>query len=226
MAALGLWSDVVLAPLRTGYVDGLSFAVYPFCRPLSGSRYGWAARRAIVRRTVLRWLRGAAAATVSEVTDKERLEGFVQPLEGLVRWTALSVSVRSAASVALHRLEDGLWQPRCCLMHGDLWKGNILVTPRGGAHRHIVFIDWGASMVRGYGMYDLFRLTRSTKLSCRRLQKEVRTHCELLGCEFIDAASHLLAALGYIGANLNCFPFRRYLEMTHVCMDQLKSIGV
>jgi hypothetical protein len=224
-AALGSWSDVILAPFRSGTIDGLSYVVFPHCRSLSASRYVWALERAWMRPAVLKWLRGVTAMTVSDATDREREEAFLIPLEYLAGWGAMPADVRSAASVAIQRLSNGSWQPRHCFMHGDLWKGNILLAPRSRNHRQFVLIDWGASIVRGYGIYDLLRVAASTKLRGYRLGREVKAHCQILGCEVVDARSHLLTALGHMGMNLGYYPFERFSASSLDCLKQLRSIG-
>jgi Phosphotransferase enzyme family len=224
-AALGSWSDVILAPFRTGTIDGLSYAIFPHCRSMSASRTVWTVQRAWIRPVVLSWLRGATATTVSDATEREREEGFVIPLEYLAGWGSMPAELRSAARVATQRLKDGLWEPRHCLMHGDLWKGNILVAPRSRGFRQFVLIDWGASIVRGYGMYDLLRVAASTKLRRYRLGREVKAHCQILGCEFVDARSHLLAALGHFGMNLGHYPFANYSASSLSILKQLSSLG-
>ena len=223
--ALGSWSDVILAPFRTGTIHGLSYAAFPYCRSLTASRYLWPAQREWIRPVVLKWLRGATAMTVSDATDREREEGFLTPLEHLVRSESMPIEVRSAAAVAIERLKEGRWQPRHCFMHGDLWKGNILLAPRNRGRRRFVLIDWGSSMVRGYGIFDLLGVASSTKPRRYRLRNEIEAHCEILGCEFADARSHLLAALGHRGMNLGYCPFANYSAASLECLRRLSSIG-
>jgi hypothetical protein len=223
--SLGSWSDVILSPLQVGRIDGLSYAVFPHCRSLSESRYSWAVQREWIRPVVLRWLQGAIATTVIDATEKEREEGFVIPLQHIADWEAMPIDVRSAADVAIRRLERGSWQPRHCFMHGDLWKGNILLAPRHRGHRRFVLIDWGGSLIRGYGVYDLLTLAHSMKLRGYRLKREVKAHCRILGCDLVDARSHLLVALGYHGINLAYCPFENYLATGLRCLQLLNSIG-
>ncbi len=80
-------------------------------------------------------------------------------------------------------------------------------------------------MVRGYGIYDLLGLAESTKLRGYRLRKEIESHCDILGCEFADARSHLLAALGHRGMNLGYWPFAEYSAASLESLRQLSSIG-
>ena len=121
------------------------------------------------------------------------------------------MEVREGASAALGRLEARAWEPRFCMMHGDLWKGNVLLAPGYRRWNQFALIDWGASMVHGYAIYDLLRLAMSMGLSGRRLEREVSRHCKILGCDIIDAQSYLLASLGYIGMNLDQLPMTSIL---------------
>jgi hypothetical protein len=223
--ALGSLGDIVLEPTRHGLIDGLSYAVFPYCCPLSGSRYTWRLQRVWIRPKVLKWLREATKATCYSPTIEEQEAGFRAPLENLASLTLLPSAVRTSASLALRRLRDGLWVPKHCLMHGDLWKNNILLAPGRRRWERLVLIDWAGSLVRGYGIMDLLTVAPSMRLRGARLRSEVEAHCRILGCELIDARSNLLAALGYIEKHRGYFPWDRYEAMTIDLLQLLDSIG-
>ena len=211
-AALGPLGDVVLVPWWWGMIDGVSYAVYPYCRPLNRSRYAWIVHRAWMRARILSWLRKAAKATAYLPTPHEQEAGFRASLENLASQTLLRGEIRTSAMSALERLEHGVWVPRHCLMHSDFWKNNILAAPGTRGYSRFVLIDWPGSLVRGYGILDLITAAPSLRLKGASLRSEVEAHCQILGCDFADARSHLLASLGYIERHRGNFPWDRFAE--------------
>jgi hypothetical protein len=154
------------------------------------------------------------------------------PLRNLAKLDGVSDRLQNAALESLERLISGKWLPRHVLMHSDLWKGNILhgdsrlaETGYNLPTRSFATIDWGASNIKGYGIYDLIRLGQSMRLSSRQLQAQVSIHCQILDSDFIDARSHLLTALGYLSMHLGCFPLNRFVELSHSCLNTLEQIG-
>ena len=226
--ALGALGDVVLEPMQSGSVQGLSYAIYPYCQPLYRRRLPWAAQRLWVRERLLTWLQAATQTTVQQPTDREIVHCFADPLRRFSEWNVIPAEAREAASTALRRLDAGSWQPRFCLMHCDLGHGNILLAPGSRSWRRFVLIDWGASLVRGYGTCrnDLVRMEAPyMNLKGRRLAREVEAHCRILGCETADARSHLIAALAHIGMPLGGLPIDRYVRLCSWCIDWLGTQG-
>jgi hypothetical protein len=132
----------------------------------------------------------------------------------------MSDAVRVAATMARERLAAGVFRPKYVLMHGDLWKGNILLQAgRNASHTDVqrsrfAIIDWAGFEGCGYAIYDLVRLARSMRISRRRLAGELVRHCAILECTTEDARSYLLTALGHIGMTLEHFPVERYVSMS------------
>ncbi|NET58962.1 MAG: hypothetical protein F6K47_23305 [Symploca sp. SIO2E6] len=234
LAKQALGSDlgrVVLDPLLEGEIRGLSYAVLPYCQPLSNSRLVWPVQRALLSPHVFQWLSGLTEATATVVHPEQVEPDFMEPLKYLAELEAMTERVRAGARQAMNRLADGKWSPRHVLMHNDLWKGNILLDHRHVSRlgnqlwtEHFVIIDWMAAMVQGYAMYDLIRLAQSLKLGQRQLREHVITHCQFLSCDFTDARSHLLAALGYLGMHLEHFPLPRFVQMADSCWETIEQI--
>ena len=215
---------VVIEPLAEGELAGRSYAILPYCRPLSDSRAVWAAQRALLRGPVLRWLRGVARQTQTGVGTDGYLKSFRDPLTQLAGLSELPEHLREQAKVALTRLENGEWQPRHVLVHNDLWKGNLLIEVGAGPldwRERFVVIDWPGSLQRGYPMVDLIRIARSLRLSARALQAELDAHCQILGCVRADARSNLLAGLGKLGMDLDQFPLEDYVDLVKGCVATL-----
>jgi hypothetical protein len=223
--ALGPLNGAILQALRSGAVDGLSYAIYPFCQPMYRSRLAWALQRLWIRPEVLAWLRTATRATLEQPTDRDLEESFAVPLKHLSEWGETPAVVREEAGSALRRLEGGSWQPRFCFMHGDLWRDNILLAPGSRGWRRFVLIDWECCLVRGYGLFDLIRLAMTVRLKGRPLRREVRAHCQILGCDVTDARSYLMAAIAHFGMNLGYFSVDNFVKMTLDCLDRLDSAG-
>lgn len=217
----------ILDPLAQGYVQGLSYAVLPLCATLSDTRLWWI-QRALLRPSIFHWLRQATECTVRDAEADSIEQNFVAPLQRIIWLEPLRGRLRAAASSAIERLNDGAWTPKHVLMHGDLWKGNILVRPQNNILRRLdmssrfVITDWAGSEVSGYAFYDLVRLADSMRLNASNLSREVNRHCNLLGCERTDATSYLMAALGHISMNLEYFPIERYTQMAKSCFATLE----
>jgi hypothetical protein len=222
---------VILEPLYSGEIRGLSYALFPYCQPLSDRRLWSRVQRTFLASDWLKWLRDVAQTTVTEPTPKEIETNFIVPLQYLTELDGISDRLRHAVRQAIERLVKGKWSPYHVLMHNDFWKGNILLN----SHPFTIFgnksatesfkvIDWGASAVKGYGIYDLIRLADSIRLTRQELRTQVDLHCQILGCDPIDARSYLVAALGYLSINLEQFPPSRFVQLADSCLDTIDWI--
>lgn len=219
--------SVILNPLSRGEIKGKSFTILPYRQPLSSRKI---ARYVQVRRIypeVLRWLRGVVERT-SEPVKRENLSGdFLKPLNHIIKMQDMDHEIRDQSVIAIHRLKSQTWKPKYVLMHGDLYKENLLFQGKRAEKNNkegfgFILIDWPGCLLRGYAMYDLVRLGRSIGLKKSRFMREVYGHCRLLECESQDAAGYLLAALGHIGLNLEHFPFNQYIRLIRQCFYYLK----
>jgi hypothetical protein len=210
----------ILDPLASGFVEGLSYAVYPWCLPLSNHRLVWPLQRRRLRPRLLRWLLEVLLATLRDPSASEMEESFLAPLQHLARSADLGDIIRKAAEHAAHRLQQGQWQPKHVLAHNDLWKGNILRRQPKSLDQFVV-IDWTDACEMGQAIYDLVRLAESLKLDRATLANEVREHCRLLACEPLDARGYLLAGLGKIAMRAGCFSRQRFLRLASDCCGRL-----
>jgi hypothetical protein len=219
---------LILDPLAEGSVGGLSYAVLPYCIGLSDSRPVWWIQRALLRPFIFNWLWHVTECTVRDVAPATIKYSFVEPLRRIASLDLISERMRTAAERAVKRLDAGTWTPRHVLMHGDLWKDNILMRTANHAHEQrrwrdrIVIIDWAGSQIHGYAIYDLVRLAQSMHLNARRLRSELDRHCRMLRCAPTDAMSYILAALGHILMNLEHFPIDRYVRLSESCFTRLE----
>ena len=209
----------VLTPIAEGEVRGLSYAVLPYCEPLSDKHFkGWLQRRRVGPK-VLSWLHGVTRQTMRDVSHADVHARFHRPLWLLAEAIDATEPVRRAAEIGVRGLEQGRWTPRHVLMHNDLWKGNILLD----AHGEVVVIDWPGSRMDGYAIYDLVRLADSFGIGDRALGEQIATHCRVLGCEPKDGLSHLAAALGLLLSDLDRFPMHLFLPMADKCVSRAIS---
>ncbi len=222
--------SVVLEPVFTGEVEQVSYAALPYLRPMSERPIVSRIQDRLLGRHVLEWLRAATARTLSPIGAADLEEGALAPLRHLSSLPGLPEAVRNRARTAATRLESGRWRPQHVLMHGDLWRGNILLgrPGHGGPWWRGAFglIDWLGSRKRGYAMYDLMRLALSFRMDRPSLLQEVRAHCRLLGCEDSDALGYLLAGLGDLGLRLGHFPIERYLELARRLSDRMIGLDL
>lgn len=220
----------VLLPLAQGSIEGRSYAILPYCKPLSSFRPLWWLQRRTARRFVTQWLQDVCRATTSPVSSTDAEASFERPLARLAACEALSPGVRHAARAAHGRLLSGAWQARHVLMHADVWRGNVLVrAPAQGAAQawgeRLCLIDWGASEVRGYGLFDLVRATDAFRIDPATGARELARHCEILQCEPIDAESHLSVALAHVFCHLGQFPLHRFARMAEDCCSTLDRLS-
>jgi hypothetical protein len=216
----------VLLPLAEGQLEGRSWALLPWCRPVAEHGLaGWLARRRLAP-ALLAWLRAAAEATLARPRDDELEAGFAAPLRAALAFPELGEAPRAAAARGLERLQRGDWRPRFVLGHNDLWLGNVLM--RGGGPfpallrpDRFVLIDWPASRVRGHALFDLVRMASSFGVGPHRLHAEVAGHCRLLSCALEDAGSYLAAAIGHVGQHLEHMPPELFRQMASSCFAVL-----
>lgn len=210
----------ILLPLALGDAAGLSCALLPFCERLTGGRLQrwWDNRR--LRAPLFDWLHD-----ISRLTQHDVPEGVCEPLlEALVRHPEVSEVLRQGAKEALRRLASGAWRPRHVLMHGDLWRGNVMLR-RGSKSwgERLVVIDWAGSRVDGWPFFDLVKLADSIGARGAVLRTQIARHARVLRCEAADARSALMMALAVTLARLEHFPITTFSAMgerTLACLDR------
>lgn len=219
----------IVQPLAQGRIDECTYAVLPYCYPLSDFRPVWYLQRHLLRPALSEWLLQLAAVTVVAPTSPQLEAHFEKPLAALATLDAASARLRGAARSAMNRLQSGAWSPKHALMHGDVWKNNVMVRAPllGEADRwedRLVLIDWAGARVDGYPMFDLVRALRSFHYSGRDAREQLLLHCDVLGCEPADISSHLCAALAFHYAHLEEWPLPRFLRMSEACLDTIDGV--
>lgn len=225
--SLGL--PVLNAVLEGDFYD-LSYAVFPYCEPVSTNRIR---RRVQLRRMepyLLRWLRDVTASTAVPCSDTT--SGFIEPLSEIYSDNRIPGWIRQKAEAGLSQLQSKAWHPLHVLTHNDLWSDNVLYDDNGitkRSHRvrpaRFVIIDWPASEISGYPIMDLIRVGRSFKISDSRLKGEFNAHCDLLNVDSDQATFHLVAGFGHILQNLENFPITMFIKLAEHCIGMTETIG-
>lgn len=216
--------EAIIRPIRSGYVEGRSYAVYPYCREFSSWRPRRIFQRKCIQRSLFTWLRNVTnvAARVHAV-GAETCTAYANALSHLVQVNLFNNEIVNAARAALDRLDSGQWKPRHTCDHNDLYMSNIMLPARTAEQRAYPFtiIDWAGANSKGYGIYDLVRLARAVKLSDKAMSRELRIHTQSLGGGIKDAPGHLLASLGRLHQHLEEFPLDRFLYTAQECWRTL-----
>jgi hypothetical protein len=213
----------VLMPWHTGEVDGLSYSVTPYRRPLST----FGPRRAVERRRLMplawQWLLLVLRRTVRTPDAQSLRINFLMPLAVLADLDAVSAEIRQRAARELRALQAGQWQARLTLAHYDLWEGNFLWAPDESEFGFVV-IDWGGARADGHAIYDLVRMAISSPAADDATLAQLRNHCRTLACAPKHAAGYLLAALGYLAMNLGDWPLDRFATTAQSCFELLERL--
>ena len=129
---------------------------------------------------------------------------------------------------ALYRLNSDKWKPLHTFDHNDLWLGNVMLNPRYGYGTNSIYpytiIDWVGANTKGYGIYDLIRLSLSLRISNAQLRHELIAHSVALKCELEDLCGHLLASLGQLHLSIECFPEEEYEKTFYQCWHMLSQV--
>lgn len=210
----------VLAPCGEGQCEGLSYALFPYCRTLSANPLLWGIQKRLLRPALTEWLLGITQKSVSEPRAGEITARFIAPLNYIAADKHLPEAMRTEAKRALQSIEEQAWHPKFILMHNDFWKGNVLLK---GNHaiplgkNPFVIIDWTGASLKGYAAYDLIRLGLSFALSKKAAAGALARQAAMLSCSLRDMRFYLLAALGAIGQNPGKFPYGNFLELARSC---------
>ena len=210
---------VILDPVVSGEYHGLSYALWPWCRSMSKSRYVAHMQRTLLRRTLFLWLRNVTARTKHTASDGSTVRHYDEALNTLIALEELSAEIRDRVRDGISRLRSGMWEPYHVLEHNDFWIGNVMLDRRGFRVKQQAYpfyvIDWAGARTSGYPILDLVRMSDSSGASRRKLTREIHLHCGILNCDTDDSVYYLLAALGYLRSTQEHFPMRRYTTVCH-----------
>jgi hypothetical protein len=213
---LGGLGAPILEPLDTGRIDGSSYAVLPYRKPLSThGGISWLDRMWL-RRHLFEWLLQVAARRGGGC-GLSRYEASLQSLSETVPANTATAALLRASE---KHLRSGRFAPRTSPMHGDLWKGNVL---HGAGSTAFTLVDWRGSATHGFPTFDLIRAAASFELSPKALERELQLHRRVLGCQMEDLPLYLLGALGHYAAHLGEMAPERFQAMADECVERLSS---
>ena len=212
----------VLAPWFIGDLDGQSYSITAWCKPVSSRRWRSRWERLCMGPGVLAWLADATRHSAAEIVDAD--DKIRAPLQSLIATAALDDATRRSAAAALDALERGHWRPRSVVAHNDLWWGNFVHRSRIDAHAPpFRVIDWAGGKIDGTPFYDLVRLSLSLNLGRRRLRRELQAHAALLGCQPADSLHYLCVALGDLSRSLGEWPVQELAATARSCLAHARS---
>lgn len=221
----------VLRPVASGAIDGTSYAIWPWCRPLARTTGSYLERRRLAG-PLFAWVESVARSSARPATADEVESRFAAPLCRMTSNAALRTSVRVAARSALAALDRGAWKPVLVAMHGDLHTGNVLLDTRGETGpidgplaERFALIDWGGARPDGHAVYDWIRLAHSLRAETSQLPARLQAYCRALQAAPSSAPWYLAAAFAELGDQLEHFPVDRYAALAELCFSMLAAAG-
>ncbi|MEE3325862.1 MAG: hypothetical protein VX252_00835, partial [Myxococcota bacterium] len=157
--------SVVLAATLEGEFQSRTFALYPWMGVLSDRRILSRLHNWRYAGSIFNWLSEVCGSSFSPLPEADYPTRVVSSLEQLAGESGLVSSTRDSVVASLGAVESGAFQPRVGPVHNDLWRGNVLLPQGGSGPRSerwpFFLIDWGASTLAGFPLWDLLRILRS-----------------------------------------------------------------
>jgi len=218
--------EKLVKPYASGYVEGVSYALWPVLRPLGQSRLIQSFQKRRLTPKILNWLYDIAATTRSVNSDIAHIEtNFVEPLTAAANHHGLSAKIRETAGAAIAKINSGALQPTNCMQHGDFWLGNIMLAGADTPGRpEFVVIDWGGANASGFPFFDLAKMALSLNIPKAQSVREFSRHCALFKCDQEDSLAYFVCAIGSLSQNLEYFPEEKFIEMSQSLFDYILSL--
>ena len=218
----------ILKPLADGYVDGVSYAIWPLLRPLSKTRIIQSFQKRRLTPKILDWLFNVTVATHTVNDETANIESrFIAPLASIANHQGLSGGIHNTAREAIGKFRTGAIKPVNCQEHGDFWLGNIMLADGDIPGRPaFVVIDWAGASMCGYPFFDLAKMAFSLNATRAQTLRQIDRHCALFDCEREDVLAYFLCASGSLSQHLEYFPEAKFVEMTQSLFDYLRALTV
>lgn len=214
-------ADRVVETLFTGALGGRTYSVHPLLHHTASTCPLWFVQRMALRRAVFGWLREVACSTRAIVVPQDGDRLLLDGLAAVDASPGMPCHVRQRSRQAAARLQHGAWVPSTCLMHGDLWKGNILLKGRGLNPGDFALIDWAGATLHGFPFVDLVCSADSLRAPPAQLLREMEWHASAMECDRQDACGYLLAWTGSLLRKHDAFPEHRIAELACSCLRSL-----
>ena len=199
----------VLLPFYVGRVFERSYSFSKFMHPLSSGKI-WFVQKRYLSDHVLTWLVSFSSLPIM-YADCDSVYKNLDFFNGKKGFIGL---LNQYVVGAKESLKNGSWQPVNLPDHNDLWKGNILVDSTFSSNFQV--IDWAAANVNGYGVHDLVTFSLSFGVSARKLNRYLKVYKNRLGMSSDMIIYQYLSSLGFLGRNMNNFPYVRYLQKINI----------
>lgn len=211
-------AKAMLPIIAAGRIGRESFLVFPRCTSLRTGLIWGRIDRANAAKKLIVWLREFSTITGEPTEESKR--NFTNALTKIIEMPELSDEMRNAARAAASKIVNGELKPFHVPMHGDLWRGNVMIQEDGS----LAVIDWGGSAAKGYGIFDLIRASQSFNLGLKRVRWELNWHRAHLGLGEAGPTIHLLSALGHFATKLGQFSKERFCLMANECYSTLRNV--
>lgn len=201
----------VLLPVWVGCVDGRSCS-FTECKKATSSGLLWKYQKRKLQQPVLQWLYASAKKTMYRVEAQADVDVFLENLDFFQGNKDFSSAFMDAVEAARESLLDGRWLPHHQVDHNDLWKGNLTLDNAYADYDRFFVIDWAGSNIDGFGGHDFITFSRSFGVSIPVMSKWLSRYAELFGGSPEVVMYQYLTGMGRLGANLNNFPYDRYVQ--------------
>lgn len=195
----------VLCPLYIGEIYGRSFSYTEYVHPLSSNFY-WSLQKRLMQRPVLSWL----CLLANYSSFHEDFDCVMENLYFFKGKNNFANEFSELVGESKKFLDNGKWKPLCIPDHNDLWRGNILMDKSKYYFNSFKIIDWGAANIQGYGVHDLLTFSLSFGVSDKALAPYLKHYMVSLNLDKKTLLFQYLAGMGYLGRNINNFPYQRY----------------
>ena len=209
----------LLMPLQIGEIDGLSYSISAYHRPLNNTFLLKQMDNWRVSTRLVNWVVDVAKATRANASVAEIGTQFTQPLMALSQASGVKQAYKNSIIEAIEAINNGTWQPYFVSAHNDLWRGNVL----NSKSTKFVLIDWDGVTLKGYAFYDLVRVAGSFKLNKAQFQNALQQYCDVMGCNKTQAKYYLIAAFAFLYANLGDWQYERFLILLNDCMEYFET---
>ncbi len=209
----------LLMPLEVGEIDGLTYSISRYHKPLHKNRLLHRLDAWRLRASLIQWVIDVAKISQTRANTTEQHENFILDLQVLAVLPALKQEIKTTALEAIKAMNEGRWQPMFVCAHNDLWLGNVL----NGDESTFVIIDWDGALVKGYAFYDLVRLAQALKLNKHMLRPAVAAYCEVMQCNLVQAKYYLISAFAFTYRDLGGWQHERFMFLLEGCMKTLEE---
>lgn len=218
--------SVILTPVLSGEINGRSYAVFDYCEGFGGNRIIWWYQKQKLMPSIFSWLRAVLLHPVSkQQSDTRTSNGIEHAIDSLRRLHGLPDWFSAEMSGARF---SGALSKGCntrSLMHGDLWKGNILRSPAHCNGMNFVIVDWRGAHIDGFPFFDLICLCRSLRVSRSTARTELDKHRMLIGCGMFEARLYIIGGLGLIARNIDQFPLTAFWDLARETLNYIDSLA-